>query len=69
MQDFKRPPIHINAVPAKSLEEVKEWLDSVDIPYSEGPVNLNWPQIVCPREMGCAFAGCACSDANFSALR
>merc|ERR1712230_17461 len=46
MQDFKRPPIHINAVPAKSLEEVKEWLDSVDIPYSEGPVNLNWPQIM-----------------------
>ena len=46
MQDFKRAPIHINAVPAKSLEEVKEWLDSVDIPYSEGPVNLNWSQIV-----------------------
>ena len=46
MQDLKRAPIHINAVPAKSLEEVKEWLDSVDIPYSEGPVNLNWSQIV-----------------------
>lgn len=49
MQDFKRPPVHINAVPAKSLEEVKEWLDSVDIPYSEGPVNLNWAQIVSDR--------------------
>lgn len=46
MQDFKRPPIHINAVPAQSLEEVKDWLDSVDIPFSEGPVNLNWPQIM-----------------------
>lgn len=46
MQDFKRPPIHINAVPAQSLEEVKDWLDSVDIPFSEGPVNLNWAQIM-----------------------
>jgi nucleosome binding factor SPN SPT16 subunit len=49
MQDFKRAPVHINTVPAKSLEDVKEWLDSVDIPYSEGPVNLNWGQIVSLR--------------------
>lgn len=46
LQDFKRPPIHINAVPAKALEDVKDWLDSVDIPFSEGPVNLNWSQIM-----------------------
>jgi nucleosome binding factor SPN SPT16 subunit len=46
MQDFKKTPVHINAVPAQSLEEVKDWLDSVDIPFSEGPVNLNWSQIM-----------------------
>lgn len=46
MQDFKKTPIHINAVPAKSLEEVKDWLDSVDIPFTEGPVNLAWGQIM-----------------------
>ena len=26
----------------KSLESVKEWLDSCDIKYTEGPKNLNW---------------------------
>lgn len=28
------------------MENVKDWLDSVDIPFSEGPVNLSWPQIM-----------------------
>ena len=23
------------------LDNVKDWLDSVDLPYTEGPVNLN----------------------------
>lgn len=46
MQDLKRVPVHINSVPAKALEEVKDWLDSVDIPFTEGPVNLNWGQIM-----------------------
>lgn len=46
MQDFKRPPVHINTVPVGALEEVKDWLDSCDIPFTEGPLNLNWGQIV-----------------------
>lgn len=45
-KDFSRPPAHINTVPVESLEQVKDWLDSVDIPYSEGPLNLNWPTIM-----------------------
>ena len=45
-KDFHRPPAHINTVPVESLENVKDWLDSVDICYSEGPLNLNWPQIM-----------------------
>ncbi|KAI9815718.1 MAG: FACT complex subunit spt16 [Pycnora praestabilis] len=45
-KDFHRPPVHINTIPVESLESVKEWLDSVNIPYSEGPLNLNWGTIM-----------------------
>ncbi|GAA5820245.1 hypothetical protein JCM10212_000770 [Sporobolomyces blumeae] len=45
-QDFTRTPIHINTIPMNQLDSVKEWLDSVDIPFSEGPVNLNWQAIM-----------------------
>lgn len=45
-KDFHRPPYHVNTIPVESLETVKEWLDSVNIPFSEGPLNLNWPTIM-----------------------
>ncbi|KAK4248795.1 FACT complex subunit-domain-containing protein [Corynascus novoguineensis] len=45
-KDFNRPPAHINTIPVESLEDVKEFLDSSDIAYSEGPLNLNWSVIM-----------------------
>ncbi|KAK4241309.1 FACT complex subunit-domain-containing protein [Achaetomium macrosporum] len=45
-KDFTRPPAHINTIPVESLEDVKEFLDSSDIAYSEGPLNLNWSVIM-----------------------
>jgi len=45
-KDFHRPPAHINTVPVEALEPVKDWLDSVNIPFSEGPLNLNWATIM-----------------------
>ncbi|KAI0206769.1 FACT complex subunit SPT16 [Astrocystis sublimbata] len=45
-KDFTRTPFHVNTIPVESLEDVKEWLDSSDIAYSEGPLNLNWPTIM-----------------------
>ncbi|KLJ13516.1 FACT complex subunit spt16 [Blastomyces silverae] len=45
-KDFHRPPVHINTIPVESLEGVKDWLDSVDIAFSEGPLNLNWGAIM-----------------------
>ena len=44
--DYHRPPAHINNIPVPSLDPVKDWLDSVGIPFSEGPLNLNWPNIM-----------------------
>lgn len=46
MKDFSRPVVHISTIPMESLEDVKAWLTDVDIPYSEGAVNLNWPTIM-----------------------
>ncbi|KAI5296122.1 FACT complex subunit spt16 [Ascosphaera acerosa] len=45
-KDFHRPPVHINTIPVESLDAVKDWLDSVDIAFSEGPLNLNWGAIM-----------------------
>ncbi|KAB5577597.1 transcription elongation complex subunit [Coniochaeta sp. 2T2.1] len=45
-KDFTRAPYHINTIPVESLEDVKDFLDSSDIAYSEGPLNLNWSVIM-----------------------
>ncbi|KAK4191577.1 FACT complex subunit-domain-containing protein [Podospora australis] len=45
-KDFTRAPAHINTIPVESLDDVKEFLDSVNIAYSEGPLNLNWSVIM-----------------------
>lgn len=45
-KDFHRPPVHINTIPVEALEGVKDWLDSVDIAFTEGPLNLNWTTIM-----------------------
>lgn len=45
-KDFTRPVTHINSIPMSQLDGVKDWLNSVDVPYYEGPVNLNWPTIM-----------------------
>lgn len=46
MRDFSRTPVHINSIPMNQLENIKEWLDSVDILFMEGPYNLNWSAIM-----------------------
>ncbi|RIB06768.1 FACT complex subunit-domain-containing protein [Gigaspora rosea] len=45
-KDYSRPPVHINTIPMNQLENVKDWLDSVDINFYEGTQNLNWAQIM-----------------------
>ncbi|EAU88389.2 FACT complex subunit SPT16 [Coprinopsis cinerea okayama7 len=45
-KDFTKPPLHINSIQSSQMDDVKNWLDSVDIPMAEGPVNLNWGPIM-----------------------
>ncbi|EPQ27210.1 uncharacterized protein PFL1_05133 [Pseudozyma flocculosa PF-1] len=46
MSDFSRAPMHVSSIPTSSLDDVKQWLDSVDICVTEGAVNLNWGAIM-----------------------
>ncbi|ORZ39360.1 FACT complex component Spt16 [Catenaria anguillulae PL171] len=45
-KEYSKAPVHINSIPANELELVREWLDTNDILFSEGPVNLNWAAIM-----------------------
>ncbi|KAI7820538.1 putative SPT16-general chromatin factor [Gamsiella multidivaricata] len=45
-KDYFQQPIHINTIPMSQLDNVKDWLDSMDIVFYEGPVNLNWGPIM-----------------------
>lgn len=45
-KDFNRPVTHINSIPVTQLDSVKDWLNEMDLPYFEGPLNLNWPMIM-----------------------
>ncbi|PHH88973.1 hypothetical protein CDD83_6809 [Cordyceps sp. RAO-2017] len=45
-KDFARAPYHINTIPVEFLDQVKDFLDSSDIAFSEGPLNLNWAAIM-----------------------
>lgn len=45
-KDFNRAPVHINTVPVESLDTIKKSLDSMNVTFSEGPLNLNWGTIM-----------------------
>ncbi|KAF9962002.1 FACT complex subunit spt16 [Mortierella alpina] len=45
-KDYFQAPIHINTIPMSQLDNVKDWLDSMDIVFYEGPLNLNWGPIM-----------------------
>eukprot|EP00052_Salpingoeca_macrocollata_P022060 m.190442 g.190442 ORF g.190442 m.190442 type:complete len:1178 (+) comp21702_c1_seq2:829-4362(+) len=45
-KDYKKPVTQVLSVPMKSLDHIKEWLDSCDIVYTEGPASLDWKKIM-----------------------
>jgi nucleosome binding factor SPN SPT16 subunit len=53
MKNFAQDPvrgetqwIRISSVPTTELDAVKKWLDSVNIPFYQGPWNLNWNTVL-----------------------
>jgi nucleosome binding factor SPN SPT16 subunit len=45
-KDHAKDVVSITAIPISKIEAVKEWLDSVDIPFCESKVNFNWTNIM-----------------------
>lgn len=45
-KDHGRPVVAINSIPVGSLEAVKDWLDSVDVPFAESKINFNWANVL-----------------------
>ncbi|XP_077983541.1 FACT complex subunit SPT16-like [Glandiceps talaboti] len=45
-KDYTKKISMVNAVPMSSLDQVKDWLNSCDIKYTEGVQSLNWTKIM-----------------------
>ncbi|XP_071785317.1 FACT complex subunit SPT16-like [Asterias amurensis] len=45
-KDYTRKVSMVNAVPMNLLDNVKDWLNSCDIKYTEGVQSLNWSKIM-----------------------
>lgn len=62
LQSLTFPPcriqvLRIDAIPAKALDTIKDWLNSVGIKYYESKLNLAWkPILKCAGCVGCRWA-------------
>jgi nucleosome binding factor SPN SPT16 subunit len=45
-KDYSRPVQHINTIPMESIDLVKDWIDSVELAFYEGTLNLQWGTIM-----------------------
>lgn len=45
-KDFSKQPYKVDMIPNKDKESIQEWLTDMELSYTEGPMNLNWKQIM-----------------------
>jgi len=45
-KDYHRKTQQVSHIPTASLDTIKDWLNNCDIRYSEGPMSLNWNNIM-----------------------
>ena len=45
-KDFDREPHRVDAIPSTNVEQVKEWLTSMNLKYYENKMNLVWKPIL-----------------------
>ena len=45
-KDFNKMPWRIDMIPNGDKDSIQEWLTDMEITYTEGPMNLNWKQIL-----------------------
>ena len=46
MKDYSKKTQTIQAIPMAELDPIKNWLNSCDLCYTEGPQSLNWAKIM-----------------------
>lgn len=45
-KDFTKMPWRVDMIPNADKDSIQEWLTSMEITYTEGPMNLNWKSIL-----------------------
>lgn len=45
-KDFSKPVWRVDMIPHSDKDAVQEWLTDMELTYTEGPINLNWKQII-----------------------
>ncbi|KAL7575718.1 hypothetical protein ACA910_003052 [Epithemia clementina (nom. ined.)] len=45
-KDFNKPIWRVDMIPNGDKDAIQEWLTDMEITYTEGPMNLNWKQII-----------------------
>lgn len=45
-KDFTKQPWRIDMIPNADKDTVQDWLTDMELTYTEGPMNLNWKQIM-----------------------
>ncbi|RNA22609.1 FACT complex subunit SPT16 isoform X2 [Brachionus plicatilis] len=45
-KDYNKKVVMITSIPMNQLDQIKEWLNSCDIKYTEGLQSFNWPKIM-----------------------
>ena len=45
-KDYTKPVTFINAIPKKFMEDICTWLDSIDIIFFEGQMNIKWDKLL-----------------------
>lgn len=45
-KDFSKSPWRVDMIPNADKDSIQEWLTDMEITYTEGPMNLNWKQIM-----------------------
>ena len=45
-KDYHRKVVVVGSIPMNTLDHVKDWLNNVDIKYTEGVQSLNWAKVM-----------------------
>ena len=45
-KDFNKQPARVDMIPNGDKDAIQDWLTDMEISYTEGPMNLNWKQIM-----------------------